>query len=186
MVKTCQMSARADSLSWCGNRHHLLTCETSEWWFLDNSCERWRLYDNKTQTLDLCLSVCFPHPAPPAFAFPEEGERGRGRQFSRWWIPLWTVSFLAECVQWARARSWNLANETHPPEGAWSSHWLSGWQRRRWLDDGVLCALLSVQIKLSGLMTGMAHHEAAKCAEWNVYSNIQKIILSFIWWEPMS
>lgn len=46
-------------------------------------------------------------------------------QCCRWWIPLWTLSFLAECVQWARARSWNLANETHPPRASCDA---IGWQ----------------------------------------------------------
>lgn len=99
----------------------------------------------------LCFAVCFaPSPPPASLLALWEGRAARAkkkkRRCCRWWIPLWTASFTAECVQWARARSWNLANETHPPEGLLTSHWLRGWWRMRRLVDRVLCKQLSERV----------------------------------------
>lgn len=86
----------------------------------------------------LCVSLSRLRCPLDSWRGSRERQRKR-RRCRRWWIPLWTASFPAECVQWARARSWNLANETHPPEGPVPSHWLRGWRRRRRLADGGLC-----------------------------------------------
>lgn len=80
---------------------------------------------------------------------------------------LWTVSFPAECVQWARARSWNLANETHPPRASRHS---TGWKEGSGGDDWLTepspgCCQSKLQIKLAVLIAGIAHHEEAKWSE---------------------
>lgn len=146
------MSARKTDSS--ADLESSIKCWCVKWWnhsFLDNRVLK--IFQKNTEKLPilltvLCLSVCFAFSPPPTSRFLKRKgrEREKRRRCYRWWIPLWTVSFPAECVQWARARSWNLANETHPPEGPSSSYWLRGWQRRRRLADGVLCMLLSERV----------------------------------------
>lgn len=85
-----------------------------------------------------------------------ERERTRKRRWCcKCWIPLWTASFLAERFQWATARSWNLANETHtppppppthPPRGLNVTLLAENLSGGKWLADQVLREQLSERV----------------------------------------
>lgn len=118
-------------IAWCLPK--LSSCLRNTSANLQFSCSKFKIFPE---------NIFFPLFSPPlCYLFSRiQWEVGRGaelNQCSRWWIPLWTLSFLAECVQWARARSWNLANETHPPEGLLRCYWLTDRQRSKRLADGV-------------------------------------------------
>lgn len=108
----------------------------------------------------LCASVQIPPPPPSRLLKMEQKKRERERtRKRRWcckcWIPLWTASFLAECFQWATARSWNLANETHtppppppthPPRGLNVTLLAENLSGGKWLADQVLREQLSERV----------------------------------------
>lgn len=124
----------------------------------------------------------------PVISFPEfsrtwggggQGGREAGMsQCCRWWIPLWTLSFLAECVQWARARSWNLANETPSIPHPRARGDAIGWQTDRGGNDWSMESRASVTAMVTQtlLTTCVTHHEAAqvkhtlvkKKSAWNI------------------
>lgn len=137
-----------------------------------------------------CASLCvlLSRLPRPLASWRGKGEREKRRRCYRWWIPLWTVSFPAECVQWARARSWNLANETHPPRvPRHPTGWGDGSGGDDWLTESCACCCQSeLRIKLTVFITSTAHREEAKWAKWNVYSKVWKIIKSEGWRQKMS
>lgn len=101
-----------------------------------------------------------------------ERERTRKRRWCcKCWIPLWTASFLAERFQWATARSWNLANETHHrhhlpthPEGLMSPYWLKTCQEANdWLIKSCASSCQSVlRVKLTAFISSVAQGKEAK------------------------
>lgn len=101
--------------------------------------------------------------APPCFSLShlpclsEGGRMSEEATLQMMNLPSGLDPFPAECVQWARARSWNLANETHPPEGPSSSYWLKAGQRRRRLAGGAQCRLLSEQVGTQSRGTQRRH-----------------------------
>lgn len=117
---------------------------------------QWNKLFHYLTVLHFCVHFAFSPPLPFV-----QREDGRGSNAADDESPLWTVSFPAECVQWARARSWNLANETHPPKGLSSFYWLKGGQRRRWLADGAQSGLLSEQVANQTRRTHSRH-----CSPW--------------------
>lgn len=59
-----------------------------------------------------------------------------------------------------------------------------GWEAGSGGDDWPIeagCCQSGLWIKLAGFITVMAHCEEAKWVEWNVYSNIWKIIKTVVW-----
>lgn len=135
------MSGRTNNSAWTvdgWDRNILLF-----YFFLNNKMLKmhWDKLFHYLTVLHFCVCFTFSPPLPVL-----QREDGRGSNAADDESPLWTVSFPAECVQWARARSWNLANETHPPEGLSSFYWLKGGQWRRRLADGAQSGLLSEQV----------------------------------------
>lgn len=118
----------------------------------------------------------------------DEGGRGRKREDERGShgaddeSPLWTVSFLAECVQWARARSWNLANETHPPRVPPHP---TGWQGSSGGDDWLAessagCCQSRLELKDAVLRGSIAHRETKRSEMYTLnifFSHIFVLIL---------
>lgn len=92
-------------------------CKMRRLWLLNDSV--FMIFRKKNRRGCHFFSFVFVRiPPPPRLLKMEQKERERTRKRRRcckWWIPLWTASFLAERFQWATARSWNLANETHTP-----------------------------------------------------------------------
>lgn len=118
--------------------------------------------EKKIEEAAIFFPLCFSsNSSSSSFSSAEDGakeERERTRK-RRWcckcWIPLWTASFLAECFQWATARSWNLANETHtppppppthPPRGLNVTLLAENLSGGKWLADQVLREQLSERV----------------------------------------
>lgn len=134
-------------------------CKMRRLWLLNDSV--FMIFRKKNRRgchfFSLCASVQIPPLPPSRLLKMEQKKRRRERtRKRRWcckcWIPLWTASFLAERFQWATARSWNLANETHtppppppthPPRGLNVTLLAENLSGGKWLADQVLREQLS-------------------------------------------
>lgn len=121
------------------------------------------IFRKKIEEAAIFFPLCFSsHSSSSSFSSAEDGAKGerertrKRRRCCKWWIPLWTASFLAERFQWATARSWNLANETHiPPPPPPPTHPARGLNvtllaenlaEGKWLADQVLREQLSDRV----------------------------------------